>query len=95
MSHNQRLHWLKSLGWLPEDWGARIDSIGHCVLIKGMRHDLKEEFWLAAGDGRALVHNENSAVKSWEELQAWIQEKPPEAKKPLAAQRNLFDLDSD
>lgn len=93
MSHNQRLMWLKSLGFLPEDWGTEIASLGRSVLVKGTRHEIHEEFWLAACDGRALIHNENTNVKSWEELQAWIQEKPPEAKKPLAAQRNLFGDD--
>jgi hypothetical protein len=41
-----------------------------------------------------VVHGENTPVKTWEELQAWITEQP-EVKKPLAAQRNLFDLDKD
>jgi hypothetical protein len=31
-------------------------------------------------------------VMTWEQLQAWITEQP-EAKKPLAAQRNLFGDD--
>jgi len=92
MSHNQRLYWLNSLGFTPEDWGADIDSIGRSVLVKGLRQGLKEEFWFAANDGRALIHNESSKVKTWAELQAWIQEQP-EAKKPLEKQRNLFGDD--
>jgi hypothetical protein len=89
MSHNQRLYWLKTMGFTPEDWGADIESIGRSVLVKGLRHGVQEEFWLAANDGRALIHNESSKAKTWQELQAWIQERP-EVKKPLAAQRNLF-----
>ena len=95
MSHNQRLMWLKSLGWLPEDWGADLKELGRAVCVKGIRQGEAESFWLAANDGRAVIHQENTPVKTWEQLQSWIEEKPPEAKKPLAAQRNLFDLDSD
>jgi hypothetical protein len=51
-----------------------------------------ESFWLAAGDGSAVIHGENTPVKTWEELQAWITEQP-EAKKPLEKQRNLFGDD--
>ena len=92
MSHNQRLMWLKTLGFLPEDWGTEIASLGRSVLVKGTRQDIHEEFWLAAYDGRALIHNENTKVKSWEELQAWILEKP-EVKKQIAKTRSLFEMD--
>lgn len=93
MSHNQRLMWLKTLGFTPEDWGADLNEIGRAVAIKGNRHDEPVAFWLAANDGRAVIHDENTLPKSWEELQAWILEKQPEAKKPLPAQRNLFGDD--
>ena len=92
MSHNQRLMWLKTMGWLPEDWGADLKELGRAVCVKGIRQGEAESFWLAARDGSAVVHGENTPVKSWEELQAWVTEKP-EAKKPLAAQRNLFGDD--
>jgi hypothetical protein len=94
MSHNKRLHWLKSLGWLPDDRGADLAELGRSVIVRGIRLGQDEAFWLAARDGSAVVHGENTPVKSWEELQAWVTEKP-EAKKPLDKQRNLFDLDSD
>lgn len=94
MSHNQRLMWLKTIGWLPDDRGADLAELGRCVIVRGVRLGQDEAFWLAANDGRAAILEENTPVKSWEDLQAWIQEKP-EAKKPLAAQRNLFDLDRD
>jgi hypothetical protein len=94
MSHNQRLMWLKTIGWLPDDRGADLSELGRCVIVRGSRLGQDEAFWLAANDGRAAILEENTPVKSWEELQAWVTEKP-EAKKPLAAQRNLFDLDSD
>jgi hypothetical protein len=94
MSHNQRLYWLRTLGFTPEDWGADLKELGRAVCVKGIRQGQAESFWLAAGDGSAVVHGENTPVKTWEELQAWITEQP-EVKKPLAAQRNLFDLDKD
>jgi len=90
MSHNQRLYWLKSLGFTPEDWGADLKELGRAVCVKGIRQGQAEAFWLAANDGSAVIHGENTPVKTWEELQAWIQEQP-EVKKPLAAQRILFD----
>jgi hypothetical protein len=86
--------WLKTIGWLPDDRGADLSELGRCVIVRGSRLGQDEAFWLAANDGRAAILEENTPVKSWEELQAWVTEKP-EAKKPLAAQRNLFDLDSD
>lgn len=95
MSHNQRLMWLKTLGWLPDDRGADLAELGRSVIVRGIRLGQDEAFWLAANDGRAAILEETTPVKSWEELQEWIQEKPPEAKKPLRKERNLFDLDSD
>jgi len=90
MSHNQRLMWLKSLGWLPDDRGADLAELGRSVIVRGIRLGHDEAFWLAANDGRAAIHEENTPVMTWAELQAWIQEQPG-AKKPLAAQRNLFE----
>lgn len=94
MSHNQRLMWLKTLGYTPEDWGADLNETGRAVVIKGNRHDEPVAFWLAANDGRAVIHDENTPPKSWEELQAWIQEKP-EVKKSVVKERSLFGDDDD
>jgi hypothetical protein len=93
MSHNQRLMWLKTLGWLPDDRGADLAELGRSVIVRGIRFGQDEAFWLAANDGRAAILEENTPVKSWEELQAWIQEKPPEPKKSLRKERNLFGDD--
>jgi hypothetical protein len=93
MSHNQRLMWLRSLGWLPDDRGADLAELGRSVIVRGNRLGQDEAFWLAANDGRAAILEENTPVKSWPELQAWIQEKPPEPKKPLRMERNLFGDD--
>lgn len=95
MSHNQRLMWLKTLGWIPDDRGADLAELGRCVIVRGVRLGQDEAFWLSANDGRAAILEENTPFKSWEELQAWIQEKPPEPKKVLQKERNLFDLDQD
>lgn len=95
MSHNQRLMWLKSLGWLPDDRGADLAELGRSVIVRGIRLGQDEAFWLAANDGRAAILEENTLVKTWQELQEWIQEKPPEPKKVFRKERNLFDLDSD
>jgi hypothetical protein len=94
MSHNQRLYWLKTLGFTAQDRGIVHATLGTCSLVTGERQGEPEEFWLAARDGSALVHTSSLPVMTWEELQAWIQEQP-EAKKPLAAQRNLFGDDED
>ena len=93
MSHNQRLMWLKSLGWLPDDRGADLSELGRSVIVRGIRLGQDEAFWLAANDGRAAILEENTPVKSWEELQEWIEEKPPEPKKVLRMERNLFGDD--
>ena len=93
MSHNQRLMWLRSLGWLPDDRGADLAELGRSVIVRGIRLGQDEAFWLAANDGRAAILEENTPVKSWEELQAWVTEKPPEPKKVLRKERNLFGND--
>ena len=85
--------WLKSLGWLPDDRGADLSELGRSVIVRGLRLGQDEAFWLAANDGRAAILEENTPVKSWEELQEWIEEKPPEPKKVLRMERNLFGDD--
>ena len=93
MSHNQRLMWLKSLGWLPDDRGADLAELGRSVIVRGIRLGQDEAFWLAANDGRAAILEETTPVKSWQELQEWIQDKPSEPKKVLRMERNLFGDD--
>ena len=93
MSHNQRLMWLKTIGWLPDDRGADLAELGRCVIVRGVRLGQDEAFWLAANDGRAAILEEATPVKSWEELQAWVTEKPPEPKKVLRKERNFFGDD--
>lgn len=93
MSHNQRLHWLKSLGFTAQDRGIIHGTLGTCSLVTGERQGETEEFWLAARDGSALVHTSSLPVMTWAELQSWIEEKPPEAKKRLRKERNLFGDD--
>ena len=93
MSHNQRLMWLKSLGWLPDDRGADLAELGRSVIVRGIRLGQDEAFWLAANDGRAAILEETTPVKSWQELQEWIQENPPEPKKVSRMERNLFGDD--
>ena len=92
MSHNQRLYWLKSLGFTAQDRGIIHGTLGTCSLVTGERQGETEEFWLAARDGSALVHTSSLPVMTWQELQAWI-EKPPEPKKVLRMERNLFGDD--
>jgi hypothetical protein len=89
MSHNQRLYWLKSLGFTAQDRGIVHATLGTCSLVTGERQGETEQFWLAARDVSALVHTISLPVMTWEELQAWITEQP-EAKKPLEKQRNFF-----
>jgi len=89
MSHNQRLYWLKSIGFTAQDRGIVHATLGTCSLVTGERQGETEQFWLAARDVSALVHTISLPVMTWEELQAWITEQP-EAKKPLEKQRNFF-----
>jgi hypothetical protein len=89
MSHNQRLYWLKSLGFTAQDRGIVHATLGTCSLVTGTRQGETEEFWLAARDGSALVHTSSLPVMTWAELQAWIQEKP-EVKKILAEGKKSF-----
>lgn len=89
MSHNQRLYWLRTLGFEAQDRGAELKELGQAVVVSGIRNGEHESFWLAARDGSAVIHGENTPVKSWQELQAWIQEKPAVAK-PVVKERSLF-----
>lgn len=89
MSHNQRLHWLSTIGFKPDPGSYEIPGLGTSLWMRGERLGIEESFWLSARDGTGLVHGETTLAKSWQELQAWLLEKP-EQKKPLAAQRNLF-----
>jgi hypothetical protein len=92
MSHKQRLAWLSEHGFSAEDRGIVHGTLGTCSLVTGQRQGETEEFWLAARDGCALVHTSSIPAMTWEELQAWIEERL-EVKKCLAAQRNLFGDD--
>lgn len=89
MSHNQRLYWLKTLGFEAETRSCNLPELGTCVWVDGVKGERSVSLWLSARDGSAVIHGEKTPVKTWQELQAWIQEQP-ERKKPLAAQRNLF-----
>ena len=92
MSHNQRLYWLKTLGFTAQDLGIIHGTLGTCSLVTGERQGETEEFWLAARDGSALVHTSSLPVMTWAELQAWIEEKPV-VQKSLPKERNLFGDD--
>ena len=89
MTHRQRLEWLSEHGFVAQDRGIDHGTLGTCSLVTGERQGETEEFWLAARDGSALVHTSSLPVMTWQELQAWIEEKP-EAKKSLPRERNLF-----
>ena len=93
MSHNQRLMWLKTLGWLPDDRGADLAELGRSVIIRGIRLGQDEAFWLAANDGRAAILEENTPVKTWQELQEWIEptvQLEPVKRNLLSGQKSLF-----
>lgn len=93
MSHNQRLYWLKSLGFTAQDRGIIHGTLGTCSLVTGERQGETEEFWLAARDGSALVHTSSLPVMTWQELQAWIEPtaQPEVAKRNLSSgQKSLF-----
>lgn len=91
MSHNQRLIWLKSLGY-DTAGSYEVPELGTSMWINGVRQGCPESFWLSCRDGRAVIHGETTPVKSWEELQAWILEKP-EVKRVPAKTRSLFEDD--
>ena len=98
MSHNQRLYWLKTLGFTAQDRGIIHGTLGTCSLVTGERQGETEEFWLAARDGSALVHTSSLPVMTWAELQAWIEPTaPPEPVKRnlLSGQKTLFGNEQD
>ena len=93
MSHNQRLYWLKTLGFVAQDRGIIHGTLGTCSLVTGERQGETEEFWLAARDGSALVHTSSLPVMTWQELQEWIEPTAqPELVKRnvLSGQKTLF-----
>ena len=93
MSHNQRLYWLKSLGFTAQDRGIIHGTLGTCSLVTGERQGETEEFWLAARDGSALVHTSSLPVMTWEELQEWIAptvQPEPVKRNLLSGQKSLF-----
>lgn len=93
MSHNQRLYWLKTLGFTAQDRGIIHGTLGTCSLVTGERQGETEEFWLAARDGSALVHTSSLPVMTWAELQAWIEQpaQPEQVKRNLlSGQKSLF-----
>lgn len=89
MSHLQRIQWLTSHGY-NQTGSFEVPELGTSLWINGVRQGLPESFWLSCRDGRAIVHGETSPVKSWEQLQDWIEAKPQEPKKILRKERNLF-----
>ena len=93
MSHNQRLYWLKTLGF-DTAGSYEVPELGTSMWMNGERQGLPESFWLSCRDGRAVIHGETTPVKSWEELQAWILEKP-EVRKPVVKERSLFGDDDE
>ena len=98
MSHNQRLYWLKTLGFVAQDRGIIHGTLGTCSLVTGERQGETEEFWLAARDGSALVHTSSLPVMTWAELQAWIEPiAQPEVVKRnlLSGQKTLFGDEQD
>lgn len=98
MSHNQRLYWLKTLGFTAQDRGIIHGTLGTCSLVTGERQGETEEFWLAARDGSALVHTSNLPVMTWQELQEWIEPTAqPEVVKRnlLSGQKTLFGDEQD
>ena len=89
MTHRQRLAWLSEHGFTAQDRGIIHGTLGTCSLVTGERQGETEEFWLAARDGSALVHTSSLPVMTWQELQAWIEEKPV-VQKSFPKERNLF-----
>lgn len=92
MSHNQRLYWLKTLGFEAETRSCNLPELGTCVWVDGVKGERSVSLWLSARDGSAVIHGVNEPALTWEQFQDWVQNKP-EAKKPLPAQRNLFGDD--
>ena len=88
--HASRLAWLKAHGFQADNRAVELDEIGNVIWIDGHKGKRMVSLWLATRDGRAIIHGITDPALTWEQVQDWIEEKPPEAKKPLAAQRNLF-----
>jgi hypothetical protein len=92
MTHRQRLQWLKSRGYDAQNRGCEVPGLGLCVWLDGPSRVRPVSLWLAVRDGAAVIHGVNEPALTWLELVEWIEPtEQPEVKKPLAAQRNLFD----
>lgn len=91
MTHNQRLQWLKARGFLAEIRSCELPDLGMCVWVDGNIGMRPVSLWLSVKDGTAILHGPGDQVMSWESVQDWIEKKEVEAKKPLPAQRNLFE----
>ncbi len=89
MTHRQRLQWLAERGFVAEDRGIVHATLGTCTRIDGTRLGIEETFWLAARDGQSLLWTSSDPPISWEKLQAWIQQKPPEPVKVVAKARTF------
>jgi len=94
MSHLHRMSWLKVHGFLAEVRSCTLPDLGTCVWIDGNKGERPVSLWLSVREGKAILHGPGDQVMSWEDVQEWIAPTvQPEAKKPLAAQRNLFGDD--
>ncbi len=90
MTHSRRLNWLTQHDFHAETRSCDIPELGLCVWVDGVKGERAVSMWLSARDGSAIIHGVNDPALTWEQLQDWIENKQPEKKKPLAAQRNLF-----
>lgn len=89
MTHNQRLDWLKSHGWIPDGKAIDLPNFGRCIWIDGSKGKMPHSLWLALDDGRAILHG-GGADMTWEELQEWINPAPV-VTKPTKTQKGMFD----
>lgn len=92
MSHNQRLYWLRTLGFEAETRSCNLPELGTCVWVDGVKGDRNVSLWLSARDGSAVIHGVNEPALTWEQLQDWVQGKN-DVKKQSPKARSLFEDD--
>lgn len=90
MSHTRRLDWLKQHGFDFVTRSCEVPELGMCIWVDGVKGQRAISLWLSVRDGMAIIHGVNEPALTWQQLVDWIEDKQPERKKPLAAQRNLF-----
>jgi hypothetical protein len=89
MTHQQRLQWLASHGFLlASERTVTLPGYGPMVWIDGNKGLRPVSLWFAVDDGKAILHGTDLDF-DWHELQAWIEPPLPVVAVPVVKQKTL------